>query len=96
MTVAIRDGPFFVVESDLMRITLKLFATFRRYLPPGTQGHAHHLDVPVDTSIAEVLNRFEIPTDGAGVILLNGRTAEPEQVLQKGDVVAVFPAMAGG
>jgi molybdopterin converting factor small subunit len=44
----------------------------------------------------EILNRFEVPTDGAAVILVNGRTAEPGQVLQEGDAVAVFPAMAGG
>jgi sulfur carrier protein ThiS len=79
-----------------MRITLKLFATFRRYLPPGSSGHACHLEVPGGTSVVEVLNRFEVPTDGAAVILVNGRTAEPGQVLQEGDAVAVFPAMAGG
>jgi molybdopterin converting factor small subunit len=77
-------------------ITLKLFATFRRYLPPDSQGPACHLEVPVGTPVAEVLNRFEVPTDGAAVILVNGHTAEPTQALQEGDVVAVFPAMAGG
>jgi sulfur carrier protein ThiS len=79
-----------------MRITLKLFATFRRYLPRGSSGHACYLEVPAGTTVVEILNRFEVPTDGAAVILVNGRTAEPGQVLQEGDAVAVFPAMAGG
>ncbi|MGD8996506.1 MAG: MoaD/ThiS family protein [Anaerolineae bacterium] len=78
-----------------MRITLKLFATFRRYLPPDSQGDACPLEVPAGTLVAEVLDRFDVPTGGS-VILVNGRTAEPGQVLREGDVVAVFPAMAGG
>jgi sulfur carrier protein ThiS len=79
-----------------MRITVKFFATFRRYLPPDSQGHTCNLEVPAGTPVAEVLNRLDVPTDGAAVILVNGRTAEPGQVLQEGDAVAVFPAMAGG
>jgi sulfur carrier protein ThiS len=79
-----------------MRITLKLFATFRRYLPPESHGPACHLEVPAATPVAEVLRRFDLPTDGAVVILVNGRTAQPQQVLQEGDTIAVFPALAGG
>lgn len=79
-----------------MRITLKLFATFRQYLPPDSQGHSCQLDLTPGTSVVEVLNRFDVPTDGAAVILVNGRTAEPQQVLQDDDALAVFPAMAGG
>ncbi|MGD2145350.1 MAG: MoaD/ThiS family protein [Anaerolineae bacterium] len=79
-----------------MKITLKLFATFRRYLPPQAQGSAFELDVPVGSSVADVLSRFEVPTDGAAVLLVNGRTADPGQVLEEGDALAAFPAMAGG
>ncbi|MGD2178114.1 MAG: MoaD/ThiS family protein [Anaerolineae bacterium] len=79
-----------------MRITLKLFATLGRYLPPGSQGYACHPDVPDGTPVAELLKQFDIPIDGTAVILVNGLTADPPQVLQEGDTVAVFPAMAGG
>lgn len=44
-----------------------------------------------------MLARFSVPTDdGASVILINGRSVEPERVLEEGDVIAAFPAMAGG
>jgi len=79
-----------------MRITLKLFATFRRYLPPEAKGSACLLEVPAGSSVADVLHRFEVPTDGAAVLLVNGRTADPGQVLEEGDALAAFPAMAGG
>jgi sulfur carrier protein ThiS len=78
-----------------MRITLKLFATFRRYLPPDSRDHAHDLDVPAGARVGEVLTRLDVPIEGS-VILINGRTAAPDHVLEEGDVVAVFPAMAGG
>jgi len=78
-----------------MRITLKLFATFQRYLPAGSQGHACDLDLAAGTSVAQVLAGLNIPAHGI-VILVNGRTVRPGQVLQEGDVVAAFPAIAGG
>jgi molybdopterin converting factor small subunit len=87
---------FFCRWDDIMRITVKFFATFRRYLPPDSRGHAFTMEVPAGISVAEVLSRFDVPIDGAAVILVNGRTAQPGQVLQEGDAVAAFPAMAGG
>lgn len=78
-----------------MRVKLKLFATFQRYLPAGSQGYACDLDLAAGTSVAQVLTGLDVPTQGI-VILVNGRTASPGQVLQEGDVVAAFPAIAGG
>ena len=78
-----------------MDIQLKLFATYRRYLPPESQGSACDLRVPAGTRVADLLTEFGIPADGS-VILVNGHGASPERSLDSGDVVAVFPAMAGG
>jgi molybdopterin converting factor small subunit len=79
-----------------MRITLKLFLTFRRYLPPEAQGYACQLDVAADITVEHVLNRFGVPTDDGAVILVNGRTTDLGQVLEHGDALAAFPPMAGG
>lgn len=78
-----------------MKITLKLFATFQRYLPDGCEGRACELDVADDTTVRHALDQFQVPADGA-VILVNGRTAAMEDALDEGDVLAVFPALAGG
>ena len=84
-------------EAPTVRITLKLFATYRQYLPPGSVGNACGVDVPTGTPVIELLTRFDIPYEsGASVILVNGRGVPPEQVLKAGDVLAVFPALAGG
>ena len=80
-----------------MHVTLKLFATYRRYLPPGSVGNACDLDVPTGTPVIDLLTRLGVPYEsGASVILVNGRGVPPEQVLEAGDVMAVFPALAGG
>jgi molybdopterin converting factor small subunit len=79
-----------------MKVRLKLFATFRRYLPPGTQGSACDVEVPDSTPVSELLSRFGVPQKESLMILVNGRDAGPDRVLQDGDVVAVFPTLAGG
>ena len=78
-----------------MNITLKLFASLRRHLPEGTQGSACELEVPAGTSAGDALARYDVPTDGI-IVLVNGRTVGLDRVLEEGDVVAAFLAVAGG
>lgn len=80
-----------------MPVTLKLFTTYRRHLPPGSVGNACELHAPAGTPVSDLLARFGVPHEpGASVILVNGRDASLERTLEAGDVVAAFPAMAGG
>ena len=80
-----------------MNVRLKLFASYRQHLPPDSEGGACDLDVLAGTQTADLLARYGVPTgDGVSVILVNGRNAAPTQVLEDGDVVAAFPALAGG
>ena len=46
--------------------------------------------------MTDLLAQFDLPADESKVVLVNGRDADPEQILEDGDVVSVFPAMAGG
>lgn len=79
-----------------MNVRLKLFATLRRYLPTGTQGSACEVEVPDGAQVSDLLSRFGVPEKESLMILVNGRDAGPDRVLQDGDVVAAFPTMAGG
>ena len=79
-----------------MKVRLKLFATFRRYLPPGAQGSACDVEIPDGAQVSELLSRFGVPDKESLIILIIGRDASPDRILQDGDIVAVFPAMAGG
>jgi len=47
--------------------------------------------------VGELLNRLGIPGNKIFSVILNGRHAEQNQVLQPGDDrVALFPPLAGG
>jgi sulfur-carrier protein len=74
-----------------MRINVKLFATFRDGRFATTV-----LDFPPGTSIAAVIRQLEIPEKEIGMIMLNNRHAEPDQQLDEGANLALFPLLGGG
>lgn len=79
-----------------MKVEVHLFATLARYLPSGSQGGVTVLDLPPDSTVRDAAARLGIPADLDRVALINGREADPGAVLQPGDVVTLFPPLAGG
>jgi molybdopterin converting factor small subunit len=79
-----------------MQITIKLFATYREYLPPGSKRGAAKLEAAKGDTAVSLLKQLGVPVDEASVILINGRSPQPNQCLQNGDIIAAFPAIAGG
>ncbi|PYO19532.1 MAG: hypothetical protein DMD88_15000 [Candidatus Rokuibacteriota bacterium] len=79
-----------------LKVEVRLFASFLTYLPaPDPQG-AVTLDVPKGSTVDDVARRLRIPSDLARVVLVNGQDAEPGRPLAAGDVIAIFPPLAGG
>ena len=79
-----------------MKVEVRLFALLERYLPPGAQGDGAALDVPAGTTVRDVVTSLQIPTELSCLTVVNGRDAPPEQVLAPGDVLSMFPPLAGG
>lgn len=79
-----------------MEITLKLFATLRDYLPAGSKDNAMTLSLGKGAAIGDVLKTISIPEDIKLTIFVNGVHADKGRVLEQGDVLAVFPPIAGG
>jgi sulfur carrier protein ThiS len=84
-----------------MRITFKLYASLTEYLPPerGT-GNQVTLDVPAGATIAAVVAPFNLPMKLVHLVLINGVFVPPEaratRELVEGDVLAIWPPIAGG
>ncbi len=77
-----------------MQIELKLLLSYREHLP---KGHGSgKLELPPGSTIGQVLARLQIPLSEPKIILLNGRQAETNQVLNDGDLLIVFPPLEGG
>lgn len=84
-----------------MKITLKLFATLSDYLPAESRyTNVIELDVAPDASIEQVLDRYKLPPKLVHLVLINGTYIAPElratQPLAEGDVLAIWPPIAGG
>jgi sulfur carrier protein ThiS len=84
-----------------MQITLKLYATLTDYLPPVARaGNLMTLDVPGDATIASVLAPFNVPPKLVHLVLVNGLYIPPAERSTRnfveGDVLAIWPPIAGG
>ena len=80
-----------------MRITVRLLASYRRYLPAdhdANAGFAHRVEP--GERVVDVLDRLPIPAGDVFTFFVNGRHAERGQALQEGDVISIFPAVGGG
>lgn len=83
-----------------MRVTLKLFATLGDYLPPGARFNQVELDLVDGTPVQAVIDRYSLPPKLVHLVLVNGHFVPPEvratQPLIEGDVLAIWPPIAGG
>jgi len=79
-----------------MKVYVKLIATYREHLPPGTHGNLAQVDVPPGTTVQETLTPFGIPLDDSSVIVVNGLSVPLDTPVNEGDTVAAFSAIAGG
>ena len=82
-----------------MNITFKLFATLSDYLPGNAVQNAVRLEVERDTAANDLLARYGVPRQQVQLVLLNGvyvAEAERDRPLADGDVLAVWPPVAGG
>jgi molybdopterin synthase sulfur carrier subunit len=84
-----------------MQITFKLFASLTDYLPPEARyTNIVQLDVAPESSISQIIEPFGLPPKMVHLVLINGKYIEPEkrltQTLTEGDVLAIWPPIAGG
>ena len=84
-----------------MQITFKLFATLTDYLPHGSRNtNVVALDVAPEATILQIIEPFGLPPNLVHLVLVNGKYINPAdrgtQTLKTGDVLAIWPPIAGG
>jgi sulfur carrier protein ThiS len=83
-----------------MKITVKLYATLGDYLPAGSRNNRVELEVAENASVIEVLAPFALPPRLTHLVLVNGVFVPPDERaasrLKDGDMLAVWPPIAGG
>jgi molybdopterin converting factor small subunit len=80
-----------------MQIELRLFASLRKQLPAGSPRGKCTLELPDDTTIGAVCKQMQIARASAQMVLVNGEHDRNfARVLHDGDVLSIFPPVAGG
>lgn len=80
-----------------MRIEIRLFAGLRRHAPPEAQRGRFSLTLHQGAALAQVLLDLGIDPGAVAVLLINGAAkSQLETLLSPGDVVSLFPPVAGG
>ena len=84
-----------------MQITFKLYASLTEFLPADRRtSNWMALDVAAEASIAQIIEPFQLPMKLVHLVLINGHYVPPEErasrTLAEGDVLAIWPPIAGG
>lgn len=84
-----------------MKITFKLYATLTDYLPPEARSSNQvALDIAPEATITDVIAPYGLPMKLVHLVLVNGHYIAPEQratrTFVEGDVLAIWPPIAGG
>lgn len=79
-----------------MKIEVRLFATLAGYLPDEGDGQSATLELADDSRVRDVVRSLRIPLDMPFLTMVNGRDARLDQPLTDGDVLSLFPPLAGG
>lgn len=79
-----------------MEIRVKLFATLTRYVPNASSGTPLIVDLPNDATLADLINKLQLPAQEIKVVFVNGRARPLAWQLNQGDEVGIFPPIGGG
>jgi molybdopterin converting factor small subunit len=79
-----------------MNIEVKLFYDLAQYLPPEAKNSKGHITLEEGATIQNLLDKLYLPELMLKTVLVNGVRPKNETELQEGDVIAIFPPLAGG
>ena len=84
-----------------MKITFKLYASLTEYLPAAARtGNRVELEVGADATIATIIAPYGLPMTLVHLVLVNGVYVAPAERATRtfvdGDVLAIWPPIAGG
>lgn len=79
----------------MIHVTRKLLGPFRTLASSADQDGVEQLELAPGARLSEVLSA-PLPPDAPKVVLLNGVQHEDDPQLGDGDVITIFPPIAGG
>ena len=88
-------------ETVAVQITFKLYASLTEFLPADRRtSNWMALEIEPDSTIATIIAPFNLPMNLVHLVLINGVYVYPAdratRTLDEGDVLAIWPPIAGG
>lgn len=74
-----------------MKITVKLFATFRK-----DRFDIEERIYPEGTTAGQIVAELQLPLAQLGILLVSSRHVDLDRVLVDGETLAIFPLVGGG
>jgi len=74
-----------------MKVTVKLFATFR-----ADRFDIESREYPDGTVVEQIVDELELPREKLGIVMVNSRHVDLDRELRDGDTLALFPLVGGG
>jgi len=75
----------------IMNIEVRLFASFR-----DGRWKKKKISYEKGTKIKDVIDSLNIDEEQLGIVMVNGSYKKSDTLLKEGDVLSIFPPVAGG
>ena len=83
-----------------MNVNIEFYASLMKYLPPGKSRFRREIKVDDGLILSRLIEQFHISAAEAHIVLVNGHYVDSEyresRELVEGDVVSIWPTVAGG
>lgn len=79
-----------------LRLEVRVFSGLEKYIPGAHFGQSIEIERPEGVTLAELVDSLGIPRSQVFTVLVNGRHAPMDRVLQPGDRISLFPPVGGG
>ena len=79
-----------------MQIQLQLHATLATFLPSTARDGVSVVELSEGATVADLVRHVALPPELSRIVLVNGHDVDDDAALRAGDVVDIFPPLAGG
>ncbi len=84
----------------MMKMYIEFYASLMKYLPPGNSRFRREVKVEDSLKLSRLIECYHISPEEAHLVLVNGHYIyhedRPNRKLIEGDVVSIWPPVAGG
>jgi len=83
-----------------MKLYIEFYASLMKYLPPGKSRFRREIKAEDSLVLSRLIEQYHISVEEAHIVLVNGQFVNLEdrdqRTLEEGEVISIWPPVAGG